>query len=558
MQKLVECVPNVSEGRDRRVLDHIAQAVRSVSSVELLDVDPGADTNRTVFTFAGPPEGVLEAAFALIRTAAEQIDMSRHEGAHPRMGATDVCPFVPLSGVTMEECVEIARALGERVGRELGIPVYLYEHAASAPSRRLLADIRAGEYEGLRAKLEDPAWRPDFGPASFVARSGATVIGAREFLIAYNVNLNTRDRKLANEIALSVRETGRLARGTDGQPLLDSEGQKVRLPGRLKGVRAVGWYIAEYGRAQVSINLTSMKDTPLHAAFEACEEEARKIGLRATGSELVGLIPKEALLEAGRHFLRKQGKSAGAPERELVHIAVRSLGLDELSPFDPAQRVIEYRVGSSAGQLVERRLRDFVDELSSDSPAPGGGSAAALCGALAAALAAMVANLTVGKKGHEGAWASLSDLAVRAQALKDWFLASVDEDTRAFDRVLVAMRLPQATEADKAARSAAQEAANRGATEVPLAVLERSLEALDLAAEAARSGNPNSVSDAGVAALCARSGAEGAWLNVSINLPNVKDAAWVASIRQRATDALVQARVRSADVLKIVEGKLGA
>lgn len=558
MQKLVECVPNFSEGRDRGVLDAISAAITGVQGVQLLDVDPGADTNRTVVTFVGSPDAALEAAFRAIECASHRIDMSRHHGAHPRMGATDVCPFVPLEGMTMEECVDLARRLGARVGEELGIPVYLYERAATRPERTSLAAIRTGEYEGLQAKLGDPEWAPDFGSATFHARAGATVIGAREFLIAYNVNLNTRDRKLANEVAFTVRESGRLAKDAEGRQLVDSEGNKVRQPGRLRAARAVGWYIPEYGRAQISINLLDMNVTPPHLAFEVCDEEARKLGLRVTGSELVGLIPKSALLQAGRYYLERQGKSSGVPERELVHTAVRSLGLDELGPFDADHKVIEYRVADRKASLVERTTRDFVDELSSDSPAPGGGSVAALAGALGAALGAMVANLTIGKRGLEEHWSAMRPVAHEGQALKDWFLAAVDEDTRAFNRVMESMRLPQSTDEERAARAQAVEEANRGATLVPLRVLERSIEVVELAAAAVAEGNPNSLSDAGVAVLCARTAAEGAWLNVAINLANLVDREWAEEARKTASGALVRTRIRAGEVLGQVEARLNA
>ncbi len=556
MRKLVECVPNFSEGKDRAVLDAIAAEISGVAEVVLLDVDPGAATNRTVVTFVGSPEGVAEAAFRAIRRAAALIDMSAHHGEHPRMGATDVCPFVPVSGVTMEECAEIARQVGERVGRELGIPIYLYENAASRPERQSLANIRAGEYEGLPDKLKDPEWAPDFGPAVFNPRSGATVIGAREFLIAYNVNLNTRDGKLANRIALNIRETGRLKKDAAGNPVLDSAGNKVREPGLLPAVRAVGWYIKEYGCAQISINLLDYNVTPPHVAFEACAEEARKLGLRATGSELVGLIPLAAVVDAGRYYLERTGKSSGVPERELVHIAARSLGLSEISAFDPDQKIIEYKIRDAKSSLVEMTVRGLADELSTDSPAPGGGSVAALCGALGGALGAMVANLTVGKKSCEGSWEAMKVAARRGQELKDWFLSAVDEDTAAFDRVMAAFRLPGKSPEEAAVRAKAVEEATRGATEVPLSVLERSLLVLDLAAETAAKGNPNSVSDAGVAALCARTCAEGAWLNVLINLKNLADVAWAAATREKAAGLRAQAVERTEQILKDVESRI--
>jgi glutamate formiminotransferase / formiminotetrahydrofolate cyclodeaminase len=557
MQKLVECVPNFSEGRDRGILDAIATSIREVEGVRLLDVDPGAATNRTVFTMVGPPEPVMEAAFRAVARAAELIDMSKHRGEHPRMGATDVCPFVPVSGVTMEECAAMARRVGERIGRELSIPVYLYDQAASRPERASLANIRAGEYEGLADKLKSPEWKPDFGPAAFNSRTGATAVGAREFLIAYNVNLNTRDKKLANEIALSIRETGRLKRDAAGKPVVDEKGNKIYNPGLLKAVRAVGWYIEEYGCAQVSINLLNARVTPPHVAFEACVEEARKLGLRVTGSELVGLIPRSALLEAGTFYLARTGKSTGVPERELLHTAVRSLGLSELGAFDLGKKVIEYAIRDTKGSLVEMTTRGFADELSSDSPAPGGGSVAALCGALGGALAAMVANLTIGKKGLEASWDPMREVAPKGQELKDWFLAAVDEDTAAFNRVMDAFRLPGKTPEETAAKERAVQEATKGAAEVPLSVLERSLEVLALAAATVRQGNPNSASDAGVAALCARTCAEGAYLNVRINLKSLIDTAWVEKTRKKAEELRKHAVERADAIMAEVEEKIG-
>lgn len=561
MAALVECVPNFSEGRDRTVLDAIAREIEGVDGVRLLDVDPGADTNRTVVTFVGPPAGVAEAAFRAIRCASERIDMRAHKGAHPRMGATDVCPFIPVSGITMEECVAIARALGERVGRELGIPIYLYEHAATRPEWKSLANIRVGEYEALESKLQDPNWKPDYGSAAFNARSGATVIGAREFLIAYNVNLNTRDKKLANEIALNIRETGRLAKDAAGNTIVDADGNPVRKTGRLQAVRAVGWTIPEYGCAQVSINLLDYHVTPPHAAFEACVEEAAKLGLRVTGSELVGLIPLEAIQMAGRYYLERQGKSTGVPESELVHVAVQSLGLASITPFDPAKKIIEYRVREGRKLLVDLSIRGFADELSTDSPAPGGGSVAALCGSLAAALAAMVANLTVGKKGFEGAREEMIRIADEGQILKDAFLDDIDRDTDAFNAVMAANRLPKKTAEEQAARDAAIQEANRAAILVPFGVLERVDPALDLVEAVAARGNPNSASDAAVAALAAGACAEGAYDNVMINLPGIADRSWAADTARRARGLLDAAGERSAriagEIRKRLEGAAG-
>ena len=556
---IVECVPNFSEGRRPAVIDQITAAIRAVDGAVLLDVDPGKATHRTVVTFVGAPEAVLEAAFEAIKTAAQVIDMRQHEGAHPRMGATDVCPFIPVSGITMQECAELARRLGKRVGDELGIPVYLYEQAASRPERKNLADIRKGEYEGLADKLRDPVWAPDFGPATFVSKSGATVIGAREFLIAYNVNLNTRDRKLAQDIALDIREAGRAKRDKRGEIVRNPDGTSIMIPGKLKALKAVGWFIEEYARAQVSINLVDYHVTGVHQAFDAVDEEARKRGMRATGSELVGLIPLQAVLEAGKHYLYRQGKSAGVPERQIVETAIQSLGLAELTPFDPDEKIIEYRLAhDQAGKLlVKRSVVDFVDEVSTESPAPGGGSVAALCGAMAAALSSMVANLTVGKKGHEQHWEAMKKLAERAQAEKDACLRAVDEDSQAFERVMEAMRLPATNEVEKAAKAATILDANRGATLVPLQLLERTLGILTLAEETAANGNPNSLSDAGTAAALARAAAEGAYLNVIINLKNLEgDTSWVEGTRTRAVDLLARARTLADGTVAKVESRL--
>ncbi len=540
MARLVECVPNFSEGRNRSVIDGIADAIRGVADVKLLDVDPGADTNRTVYTFVGPPEAVAEAAVRSAHRAYELIDMSRHHGAHPRIGAMDVCPFVPISGVTMDDCVEIARSVGRRVGDELKLPVYFYEHAATRDDRRSLANVRAGEYEGLEKKLRDPAWAPDAGPARFDPRFGAPVIGAREFLIAYNVNLNTRERKLANAIALDIRENGRLKRDEHGGVVLDGHGEPVREPGRLKAVRAIGWYIDQYRQAQVSINLIDYKTTPLHVVFETVREEAERRGLIVTGSELVGLMPLQPLIDAGRYYLLKQGKSAGAPERELVEMAVRSLGLDQLGPFDPDKKIIEYQFRDHP-VLASMPVDRFVDEVSSDSPAPGGGSVAALAGSLSAALAAMVANLTVGKKGYEDAWKELVEAAVRAQQLKDQLMRTVDEDTAAFNSVMAATRLPKGTPEQQAARSQALEDGYQAATSVPLQTARFCLEALRIALQVAMKGNVNSASDAGVAALMARAGVEGSVLNVLTNLGSVKDEAFRQSCQRETEDLLLEA-----------------
>ncbi|MBM3310982.1 MAG: glutamate formimidoyltransferase [Candidatus Aminicenantes bacterium] len=551
--KLVECVPNFSEGRDPDKIRMITREVETTPGVKLLDVDPGASTNRTVVTFIGTPEAASEAAFRAIRRAAEVIDMRSHKGAHSRIGATDVCPFIPLSGVTMEDCVSLARGLGRRVADELGIPIFLYEEAATSPARRNLAAIRQGEYEGLAEKLKDPDWKPDFGEPVLNPRAGATVIGAREFLIAYNINLDTRDRKLASEIALNIRESGRVRRDKDGAVVRDAAGEAVKIPGRFPFVKAVGWYIEDYGRAQISINFTHFKVTPIHVVFDAVCREAEKLGLRVTGSELVGLIPLEALLAAGRYYMRKQGKSAGCPEEELVRQAVLSLGLSDVAPFDPKKKIIECQVEDTTAKLVKMDLRSFVNELSMDSPAPGGGSVAALCGALSAALSAMVANLTVGKKGYEKAWRDLDRTAVGAQELKDAMLRAVDLDTVAFAKVMEAGRMPKATPEQQRERAAALEEANHEAAAVPLGVLRESLALLKLARAAALRGNVNSVTDAGVAALTAASAAEGAYYNVLINLPNIADASFRDRAKKEAASLRRRALRRADDVKKMVE-----
>src|SRR6476661_5896322 len=478
MQKIVECVPNFSEGRDLEVIRQITTAIESVEGVSLLNVDPGASTNRTVVTLAGNPEAVVEAAFRGIQMAAELIDMRKHTGAHPRMGATDVCPFIPVSNVTWEEAIECARKLGQRVGEDRQIPVYLYEKAASDPARSNLSIIRAGEYEGFFDKIKQPAWKPDFGPAVFNERSGATVIGAREFLVAYNANLNTKAVRRANSVAFDVRENGRVKTedGTPtGKPVLDAKGEPVREPGKLQHVKAIGWYVEEYGIAQVSMNLTNLEETPLHAAFEACVESASKRGLRVTGSEVVGMLPKKCLVDAGRYFLRKQKWSEGASEEELIDIAIRSMGLSELKPFDPKEKVIEFKMESSDANrksLVRMDLRQFCNETLSDSPAPGGGSVAALMGALGVSLGGMVANLSAGKRGWDDKLQYFSDWAVKAQELKDELLSLVDEDTNAFNKVMDAFALPKNSAEEKAERAAAIEEATKHAAEVPLKVME--------------------------------------------------------------------------------------
>ena len=554
--KLIECVPNFSEGRNRDVIDAITAEISGTPEAMLLDVDPGVATNRSVVTFIGPPEAVEEAAFRAIRRAAGLIDMSRHEGEHPRMGATDVCPFIPVKGASVEDCIELAGRLGRRVGEELGIPVYLYGHAATRPERRRLPDIRQGEYEALKEKLERSEFKPDFGPAEFNHRAGATAIGAREFLIAWNVNLNTRDKKLANKIAAQLRETGKPKRDEQRKIVRDADGKALRTPGRFTELQGAGWYIEEYGRAQISFNLTHYKVTPIHEVFDACREEAGKIGVRVTGSELVGLIPLEALLQAGDHYLSRQGKTTGVSEKERIHSAVLSLGLEDLAPFEACEKIIEYKYRGAPGGLRAMSLAGFVDELSSDSPAPGGGSVAALSGSLSAALSSMVAALTWSKKGMETVRPRMKKIGEKAQALKDAFLEAVDRDTEAFNAVLSARRLPRKTEEEKAERERAIEKANQKATLVPLEVLEKSLEALQLALEAAGEGNPASASDAGVAGACALAAAEGAALNVKINLPSLTDTQVAGKLQRQQEKLLDRARKLAAQVRESVDGVL--
>jgi glutamate formiminotransferase / formiminotetrahydrofolate cyclodeaminase len=538
MPRLVECVPNISEGRDRDTIEAIAAEIRGVPGVALLDVDPGTDTNRTVYTFVGAPESVVEAAVRMARKAAALIDMSRHTGAHPRIGAVDVCPIVPVSEITMSECVDVARALGRRLADELQIPIYFYEHAATRDERRSLANIRAGEYEGLREKLANVAWAPDCGPAAFNARLGATVVGAREFLIAYNVNLNTRDKRLAHEVALHIREAGRLQRDDRGNVVTSADGTPARIPGRLKATRAIGWYIEEYRQAQVSINLLDFRSTALHVVFETVKEEAERLGLRVTGSELVGMVPLQPMVDAGRFYLRQQRRSPGAPEPELIDLAVRSLGLEQLAPFDPQKKIVEYAVRTPA-PLMSLAVSRFVDEVSSNTPVPGGGSASALAGSLGAALAAMVANLSVGRSSDDE---ELGEMSQRAQATKQALAEIVDEDARAFNRVMDAIRLPRTTEVEQRARELALQAAYRRAAEVPLETARLSLAVLDHARVAAFKGRTDAASDAGTAALLARAAVEGASLNVLINLKTLDDDVFVRACRGEVDRMRVHAR----------------
>lgn len=522
--RIIECVPNFSEGKDQMVLDKIADAIKKVDGVSLLHIDPGASTNRTVFTFAGAPEPVIEAAFQAIKIASELIDMSKHKGAHPRMGATDVCPLVPVSGIGLEEVDLYAKKLAKRVGIELAIPVYLYETSASTSKRRNLADIRSGEYEGLEQKMKDPDWIPDFGPITFNAKSGATVIGARSFLIAYNVNLNTKSVNLANEVAFDIRENGRPKRDPLTQKILkDDKGEIIRVPGKCRGVKAIGWYIAEYGIAQISMNITNLNETSLHLAFEECRKSAENHGLLVTGSELVGLVPKIALLEAGKYFLQKQKRSFGVPEGELIEIAIQSLGLNAISNFNPKNRIIEYMIDQTTNPLADLSLQDFAKETASDSPAPGGGSVSAYVGSLGAALTAMVANLTAHKKGYENRIDFYTEHAVQSTHSYTELLKLVDEDTRAFNGIIDAFRLPKNSVAEKKERKMAIQNATIYAIDVPLKTMQLAYEQLSHVLAMVKEGNPNSVSDAGVGALCIHAAIKGAGLNVKINAAGLEN-----------------------------------
>ncbi len=554
---LVECVPNISEGRDRAIIDAVTAEIDRTEGCTLLDVDPGQATNRTVITFVGTPDAAVEGAFRLIAKAAELIDMSRHSGEHSRMGATDVCPFVPVSGIAMDECVELAKKLGKRVGEELGIPVYLYEYAAQKDDRHNLATVRAGEYEGLERKLRDPEWAPDFGEPKFNARSGATAISARKFLIAYNVNLNTQDKRLANDIALNIREAGRNKRGANGKFVRDENGVPVKQPGLFKHVKAVGWFIEEYKRAQISINFTDWEASSPHAVFDEIRKQAAERGMRVTGSELVGLVPREAVLAAGRYYLEKQGRSLGVPEALIVESAIQSLGLNDITHFDPAEKIIEYRVSGGPARLAGLTITEFIDEVSTESPAPGGGSVAALCGSMGAALASMVANLTVGKKKYEEHWQPMSDMAEKAQSLKDFFVDMIDRDTKAFTGVLAARRLPGKTKEESKARDAAILVAMKDACHVPLETLEKCLDTIALSQIAADRGNKASISDAAVAASCGEAAAESAWYNVVINLNDIVDDTYTTEMRNHADDVLGQVRTSAEKVHDTVKRELG-
>jgi glutamate formiminotransferase/formiminotetrahydrofolate cyclodeaminase len=561
MKKIIECVPNFSEGRDMSVIKQITDQMQSVDGVKLLDVDPGAATNRTVVTIAGEPEQVVEAAFRAIKKAMEVIDMSKHKGEHPRFGATDVCPLVPVANITMEETVAFARQLAERVGNELGIPVYCYENAAFTENRRNLANNRAGEYEGLPKKLSDPQWKPDFGPATFLPRTGAIAIGARDFLVAYNINLNTTSTRRANAIAFDIREKGRPMR--EGNPITgkivkDENGNPVNIPGSLKACKAIGWYIQEYGIAQVSINLTNISVTPVHVAFEEASKKALERGIRVTGSELVGLAPLKVFLDAGKYFLKKQQRSIGVSESELIKIAVKSLGLDDLKPFHPEDKIIEYVLNkdNKSPKLMQMTCSDFADETASESPAPGGGSISAYMGALGASLATMVANLSSHKPGWDDRWEEFSDWADNGQSIKNELIHLVDEDTNAFNKIMDAFGMPKSTEQEKAERTAAIQAATKYAIEIPFRVMKKSLEAFNIIQAMAEIGNPNSVSDAGVGALAARSAVMGAFLNVKINASGLKDKEFVEKVLTEGAEIEKLAQEKEKEILAIVNSKI--
>lgn len=562
-QPLIECVPNFSEGNDMTIIKQITDEIERVEGVSLLDVDPGKATNRTVVTFVGAPDAVVEAAVRAGRKSSELIDMSKHHGEHPRFGCMDVCPLVPVSNITMDETVKHARELARRLGEEAGMTIFCYENAALVDERRNLATVRAGEYEALPERLKQDRWKPDFGPAAFKAHSGATAVGARDFLIAYNVNLNTTSTRRANAIAYDVREKGRVKTDNGkpwGKPVLDDNGDKVWEPGMLKCVKGIGWFIEEYGVAQISMNLTNISVTPLHVAFDACCERAQARGVRVTGSEAVGLVPLKAMLDAGRYFLRQQQRSMGIPDREIIKIAVKSMGLDELSPFDPDDKIIEYKLArqqkAAQKKLVDMTVEGFVWETASESPAPGGGSIASTMGAMGAALATMVANLSSHKRGWDDRWEEFSAWAEKGKKHHDELLHLVDEDTNAFNRIMDAFGMPRGNPAEEQARNQAIQDATKGAIEVPFRVMEASLECMEVIQKMAEIGNPNSVSDAGVGALAARSAVMGAFLNVKINAGDLTDKAWVDDLLARGADIQEKAIAKESEILQMVEKKL--
>lgn len=556
MKQLIECVPNFSEGRDMNIIRQITDEIEKVEGVKLLDVDPGQATNRTVVTFVGEPEKVVEAAFQAVKKAKELIDMSKHKGAHPRFGATDVCPLVPVSGITMEETVRFARMLAEKIGNELDIPVYCYENAAFTEERRNLANVRSGEYEGLPEKLRNPEWKPDFGPSEFRPKTGAIAVGARDFLIAVNFNLNTTSTRRANAIAFDVREKGR-QKMKDGKPLLDENGQEIWEPGTLKATKAIGWFIDEYGIAQVSMNITNISITPLHVAFDEVDEKARKRGVRVTGTEIVGLVPLKAIIEAGKHYLKKQQRSVGVSEAELIKIAIKSMGLDDLYPFKPEEKIIEYVIADkSKKKLIDMNLTAFAHETASESPAPGGGSISAYAGALGAALATMVANLSSHKRGWDDRWEEFSDWAEKGHRFVDELIELVDEDTNAFNKVMDAFQLPKTTDEERQIRTQAIQDATKYAMLVPYRVMEKSLASMEVIRAMAQYGNPNSASDAGVGALCALTAVKGAFLNVRINSAGLKDKTFVEEMLVKGKSMVEAAESLQNEILQLVETHL--
>jgi glutamate formiminotransferase / formiminotetrahydrofolate cyclodeaminase len=564
IQKLIECVPNFSEGRNPEVIKQITNVIEEVEGVKLLDVDPGAATNRTVVTFVGEPQNVLEAAFRAIKKATEVIDMRHHHGEHPRFGATDVCPLIPISGVTMEECAEYAHILGKRVGEEIGVPVYCYESAALSPERKNLATCRAGEYEGLSKKLADPNWKPDFGPAcfnDFVAGSGATAIGARDFLVAINFNLNTTSTRRATSVAYDVREKGRKKREGDpitGKVVKDENGKDVWVPGTLKGCKAIGWFIKEYGIAQISMNVTNISITPVHVAFDEVVDKAHKRGLRVTGSEIVGLIPKKVLIDAGKHYLKLQQRSCGISDEEIIKIAIKSMGLDDLAPFNPKEKVIEYLLeDKNANKLIDLTCKGFADETASESPAPGGGSISAYMGALGASLGTMVANLSSHKKGWDSRCGFFSDWAEKGQELIKELLFLVDEDTNSFNKIMDAFSLPKGSDQEKAARVTAIQDATLYAINVPLRTMKVAFKVFEIVEAMTLEGNPNSVTDAGVGALSARAAVQGAFLNVKINAASLKDRETAEKLVAQAAQIAAKADEKEAEIIKIVNEKIG-
>lgn len=557
MQQLIECVPNFSEGNDMGIIKQITDQIESVEGVRLLNVDPGKATNRTVVTFVGEPRAVTEAAFRAIKKAGELIDMSRHKGEHPRMGATDVCPLIPVSNISMEETATYAQQLAKKVGEELKIPVYLYEAAQPDKKRSNLSIIRAGEYEGFFKKIKEPEWKPDFGPVEFDAKRGGTVIGARDFLVAYNVNLNTTSVRRANAIAFDVREAGRKSKTV----VKDEKGNEVEIeknqPGTLKSVKAIGWFIEEYGIAQISMNLTNINVTPVHIAFDEVCKKAGDRGIRVTGSELVGLIPLKAMTDAGKYFLKKQKRSVGVSEKELIRIAIKSMGLDELTPFKPEEKIIEYMLRDPAeSKLVRMTLADFADETASESPAPGGGSISSYVGALGASLAAMVANLSSHKKGWDDRWEEFSNWAEKGQQYKDEMIRLVDQDTEAFNKIMEAFAFPKATEDEKRTRKEKIQSATKTAIEIPYKVMQTAYASMEVIKGMAEKGNPNSVSDAGVAALCARSAAMGAFLNVRINTAGYEDKKFVADVISKGEELELKVIALENEILRIVHSKI--